>query len=109
MPVKSFSATDVIGTVVIVNRYVSTVRPSEIDTGMPVSIRPNSSRKMISGVGNVRCPTANASSGSTTSAQPGSERHRHAVLRARHRARLRADVGAGCSFARPYGIDVDRR
>ena len=47
MPVKSFSATDSIGTVVIVNRYVSTVRPSEIEIGIPVSIRPNSSAKMI--------------------------------------------------------------
>ena len=33
--------------VVIVNRYVSTVRPSEIEIGIPVSIRPNSSAKMI--------------------------------------------------------------
>ena len=41
------SATDSIGTVVIVNRYVSTVRPSEIEIGIPVSIRPNSSAKMI--------------------------------------------------------------
>jgi len=65
MPVNSFSATDVIGTVVIVNRNVSTVRPSEIDTGMPVSINPNSSRKMISGVGIFR-PTANPSSGRMT-------------------------------------------
>ena len=47
MPVKSFSATDSIGTVVIVNRYVSTVRPSEIEIGIPVSISPNSSAKMI--------------------------------------------------------------
>src|SRR5512143_3460939 len=47
MPVNSFSATDSIGTVVIVNRYVSTVRPSEIEIGIPVSIRPNSSAKMI--------------------------------------------------------------
>ncbi len=50
MPVNSFSATDSIGTVVIVNRYVSTVRPSEIEIGMPVSIRPNSSAKMIHGL-----------------------------------------------------------
>ena len=47
MPVKSLSATDSIGTVVIVNRYVSTVRPSEIEIGIPVSIRPISSAKMI--------------------------------------------------------------
>ena len=47
MPVNSFSATDSIGTVVIVNRKVSTVRPSEIEIGMPVSISPISSAKMI--------------------------------------------------------------
>ena len=47
MPVNSFSATDSIGTVVIVNRNVSTVRPSEIEIGMPVSISPISSAKMI--------------------------------------------------------------
>ena len=50
MPVKSFSATDSIGTVVIVKRYVSTVRPSEIEIGIPVSIRPNRSAKMIHGL-----------------------------------------------------------
>ena len=38
MPVKSFSATDSSGTCVIVNRKVSTVRPSAIEIGMPVSI-----------------------------------------------------------------------
>jgi len=47
MPVNSFSATDSIGTVVIAKRYVSTVRPSEIEIGMPVSISPISSEKMI--------------------------------------------------------------
>src|SRR5436190_15822906 len=47
MPVKSFSATDWIGTLVMKNRYVSTVRPSEIEIGMPVSIRPKRSAKMI--------------------------------------------------------------
>ena len=47
MPVNSFSATDSIGTWVKVNRKVSTVRPSEIDTGMPVIIRPASSAKMM--------------------------------------------------------------
>src|SRR5690242_10591692 len=47
MPVKSFSATDWIGTLVMKNRYVSTVRPSEIEIGIPVSISPNSSAKMI--------------------------------------------------------------
>ena len=65
MPVKSLSATDVIGTVVMVNRKVSTVRPSEIETGIPVSIRPNSSRKMISGVG-MCSPAAKPSKGRTT-------------------------------------------
>ena len=38
MPVNSFSATDSIGTVRHENRNVSTVRPSEIEIGMPVSI-----------------------------------------------------------------------
>ena len=38
MPVKSLSATDSIGTVVMKNRNDSTVRPSEIEIGMPVSI-----------------------------------------------------------------------
>ena len=47
MPVKSLSATDSIGTCVMVNRYVSTVRPSEIEIGIPVSMRPNRSAKMI--------------------------------------------------------------
>ena len=51
MPVNSLSATDSIGTVVIVNRYVSTVRPSEIEIGMPVSISPMSSAKMIAALG----------------------------------------------------------
>ncbi|HSS71334.1 MAG TPA: hypothetical protein VLQ46_11890 [Casimicrobiaceae bacterium] len=47
MPVKSFSATDWMGTLVMKNRYVRTVSPSEIEIGIPVSIRPNSSAKMI--------------------------------------------------------------
>ena len=47
MPVNSFSATDSIGTWVIVNRKVSTVRPSEIEIGMPVSIRTTSRPKMM--------------------------------------------------------------
>src|SRR5690349_368322 len=50
MPVKSLSATDSIGTVVIANRYVSTVRPSEMEIGMPVSIRPTRRAKMIHGL-----------------------------------------------------------
>jgi hypothetical protein len=47
MPVKSLSATDWIGTLVMKNRYVSTVKPSEIEIGIPVSIRPKSRAKMI--------------------------------------------------------------
>src|SRR4029450_2934930 len=47
IPVKSFSATDWIGTEVIVNRYVSTVRPSEIEIGIPVRLRPNRHAQMI--------------------------------------------------------------
>jgi hypothetical protein len=39
MPVNSLSATDSSGTWVIVNRKVRTVRPSEIEIGMPVSMR----------------------------------------------------------------------
>src|SRR5574343_167615 len=39
IPVKSFRATDSSGTCVIVNRKVSTVRPSEMEIGMPVSMR----------------------------------------------------------------------
>ena len=45
MPVNSVSATDLIGTSVKKNRKDSTARPSEIDTGMPVIIRPASSKK----------------------------------------------------------------
>ena len=45
MPVKSLSATASIGTEVITNRKLNTVRPSAIEIGMPVSIsaisRPN--------------------------------------------------------------------
>ena len=48
MPVNSFSATDSIGTVVIVKRKVRTVRPSEMLIGMPVSISAISSAKIIS-------------------------------------------------------------
>ncbi len=50
MPVNSFSATDSIGTWVMVNTNVSTVRPSEIEIGMPVSISANSSPKMMAEV-----------------------------------------------------------
>jgi hypothetical protein len=39
MPVKSFRATDSIGTWVMVKRKVSTVRPRAMDIGMPVSIK----------------------------------------------------------------------
>ncbi len=47
-------------------RNVSTVRPSEIDTGMPVSIRPNSRQKMIHGVG-IAVPATCSPSGTITS------------------------------------------
>ncbi len=46
MPVNSFIDTASIGTVVSVNRNVITVRPSAIETGMPVSISAISSAKM---------------------------------------------------------------
>ena len=48
MPVNSFSATDSVGTLVIVKMKVSTVMPSAIEIGMPVSISAISSPKMIS-------------------------------------------------------------
>ena len=38
MPVNSFSATDSVGTLVMVKMKVSTVMPSAIEIGMPVSI-----------------------------------------------------------------------
>ena len=47
MPVKSLSATDSIGTVVMKNRNDSTVRPSEIEIGMPVSISTISRPKIM--------------------------------------------------------------
>ena len=47
MPVNSFSATDSIGTLVSVNRNVSTVRPSAIEIGMPVSISDSSRMKIM--------------------------------------------------------------
>jgi hypothetical protein len=47
MPVNSFSATDSSGTWVNMNRKVRTVRPSEIEIGMPVSIRTSSRTKMM--------------------------------------------------------------
>ena len=47
MPVKSFSPTDSIGTFVIVKRKVSTVRPSAIEIGIPVSISATRMAKMI--------------------------------------------------------------
>ena len=50
MPVNSFSATLSIGTWVMVNRKVSTVRPSETEIGMPVSIRATSRPKMMAAV-----------------------------------------------------------
>ena len=47
MPVNSFSATDSVGTLVIVKMKVRTVMPSAIEIGMPVSINAISSEKMI--------------------------------------------------------------
>ena len=46
-PVNSLSATDSVRTSVSVNMKVSTVRPSEIDTGMPVSISASSRTNMM--------------------------------------------------------------
>ena len=46
MPVNSLSATASIGTLVSVNRKISTVRPSAIEIGMPVSISATSSAKI---------------------------------------------------------------
>ncbi len=66
MPVKSFSATEAIGMSVIRNRNVSTVSPSEIETGIPVSISPNSRQKMIHGVG-TSTPSRRKPSGTMTS------------------------------------------
>ena len=48
MPVNSLSATDSSGTSVIVNRKVSTVRPSEMEMGIPVSMSTVRMPKMIS-------------------------------------------------------------
>ena len=47
MPVNSFSATASTGTSVRRNRNISTVRPSAIDTGMPVSISAISRQKTM--------------------------------------------------------------
>ena len=47
-PVNSFIDTASIGTVVRMNMNVSTVRPSAIDTGMPVTMKEISKMKMIS-------------------------------------------------------------
>jgi hypothetical protein len=56
MPVNSLSATDS-GTSVMVNRKVSTVRPSEIEMGMPVSISTSRMPKMIAAfIGGLLCP-----------------------------------------------------
>ena len=46
-PVNSLSATDSVGTSVSVNMKVSTVRPSAIETGMPVNISDSSSANRI--------------------------------------------------------------
>src|SRR5215470_3033119 len=47
-PVNSFSATEAVGSLVIVKKKLSTVRPRAIDTGMPVSINATRSVKMMS-------------------------------------------------------------
>ncbi len=47
MPVKSFRATASSGTWVMVKRKVSTVRPSAMEIGIPVSMRTSSSPKMM--------------------------------------------------------------
>ena len=47
MPVNSFSATDSSGTCVKPNRKVSTVKPNEIEMGMPVSMSTSRMRKMM--------------------------------------------------------------
>ena len=46
MPENSLIATASVGTVVMVNKKVRTVRPSDMETGMPVSISRISSAKM---------------------------------------------------------------
>ena len=46
MPVNSFKATASIGTEVMVNRKVNTVKPSAIEMGMPVSIKISKRVKM---------------------------------------------------------------
>ena len=46
MPVKSLSATDSMGTEVRKNRKDSTVRPREMEMGMPVSMSTTSKPKM---------------------------------------------------------------
>ena len=50
MPVNSFSATDSIGTWVMVKTKVNTVRPSAIEIGMPVSMSAISRPKMMAEV-----------------------------------------------------------
>ena len=46
MPVNSFNATAWSGTSVMVNRNVNTVRPREMEIGIPVSMSAISSPKM---------------------------------------------------------------
>ena len=105
MPVNSFSATDSIGTVVIANRYVSTVRPSEIEIGIPVSIRPNSSAKMIHAfaIGTPASLSATGiaiSSGGISAGQRGARRGRRRTRRRSWLALLDRARGAGCRPAR---------
>ena len=63
-----------------------------MEIGMPVSIRPNSSRKMMSGVG--RCtPTKKSASGTTTMIGGSVDQNRSAGLIAGPRPELRPDAG----------------
>ena len=68
IPVNSLSATDSVGTSVSANMKVSTVRPSAIDTGMPVNISAISSANRMK----ARMPC-----GSTTDAGLLREANRH--------------------------------
>ena len=57
MPVNNLSATDSRGTSVMVNRKLSTVRPREIEMGMPVSINTSRMPKMIAAfIDGLPCP-----------------------------------------------------
>ena len=66
-PLNSLRPTLSIGTCVIVNRKVSTVRPSEIEIGMPVSIKANRMTKISSALIASPPSTRAMASGSTPS------------------------------------------